>query len=250
MLSLARNELYRLFLSPLAWVILALSQILIAYLFLTHIDYFIQIQGKISAIPGAPGVTEMIAIPLLNNAATILLLIAPLITMRLIAEERRNNSLPLLLSAPLSIFEIVIGKYLGTLSFFIILLILISLMPLSLSLGADLYYGVIATGLVGLVLLVASFTAIGLFLSSLTTQPTIAAVSTFAFLFLLWIIDWAGNTQVTTETSNLFNWLSLLRHFEPLLQGEVNTSDLAYFLIIIVAFLALTIRRLDAERLN
>tara|TARA_R110000772_G_scaffold43240_2_gene99747 strand:+ start:511 stop:1263 length:753 start_codon:yes stop_codon:yes gene_type:complete len=250
MFTLARNELYRLFLSPLAWVILALSQILIAYLFLTHIDYFMQVQGKMSAIPGAPGVTEMIAIPLFNNVATILLLIAPLITMRLIAEERRNNSLSLLFSAPLSIQQIVIGKYLGTLGFFIILLAFISLMPLSLNLGADLDYGVMSSGFLGLVLLVASFTAIGLFLSSLTTHPTIAAVSTFATLFLLWIIDWAGNTQGTTETSNLFNWLSLLRHYEPLLQGEVNTSDLAYYLIIIVAFLALTIRRLDAERLN
>lgn len=249
MLTLARNELYRLFLSPLAWVILALSQLIIAYLFLTHIDYFMQIQGKISAIPGAPGVTELIAVPLLNNAATILLLLAPLLTMRLIAEERRNGSLPLLFSAPLSIPQIVIGKYLGTLSFFIILLILISLMPLSLSLGADLDYGVIAAGFVGLCLLVGSFTAIGLFLSSLTAQPTLAAISTFASLFLLWIIDWAGNTQLS-ETSNLFNWLSLLRHYEPLLQGEVNSSDLAYYIIVIVTFLALTIRRLDAERLN
>jgi ABC-2 type transport system permease protein len=250
MLTLARNELYRLFLSSLAWVILALCQVLIAYLFLTYIDYFMQLQGKMSAIPGAPGVTELIAIPLLSNAATILLLIAPLITMRLIAEERRNNSLPLLLSAPLSVKQIVIGKYLGTLFFFIILLILISLMPLSLSLGADLDYGVIAAGVLGLVLLVASFTAIGLFLSSLTAQPTVAAITTFATLFLLWIIDWAGNTQVTAATSDLFSWLSLLRHYEPLLQGEVNSSDIAYYLIIIVAFLALTIRRLDAERLN
>ncbi len=249
MLILARNELYRLFLSPLAWVILALCQLILAYLFLTHIDYFMQVQGKISAIPGAPGVTELIAVPLLNNAATLLVLVTPLLTMRLIAEERRNDSLPLLFSAPLSIQQIVMGKYLGTLGFFIIQLILISLMPVSLSLGADLDFGVIASALLGLSLLVASFTAIGLFLSSLTAQPTVAAMSTFATLFLLWIIDWAGNIQMT-ETVNLFNWLSLLRHFEPLLQGEVNSSDLAYYIIIIVAFLALTIRRLDAERVN
>jgi len=250
MFTLARNELYRLFLSPLAWVILAICQLILAYLFLTHVDYFMQIQAKISAIPGAPGVTELIATPLLSNAATILLLLAPLITMRLIAEERRNESLPLLLSAPMSINQIIIGKYLGTLGFFIVLLLLISLMPLSLSLGADLDYGVIAAGLLGLCLLVASFTAIGLFLSSLTAQPTIAAISTFATLFLLWIIDWAGNTQMATESSNLFSWLSLLRHYEPLLQGEVNSSDIAYYLIVIVFFLTLTIRRLDAERLN
>ncbi|MFW5450367.1 MAG: ABC transporter permease subunit [Methylophagaceae bacterium] len=250
MFSLARNELYRLFLSPLAWVILALSQLILAYLFLTHIDYFIQIQAKISAIPGAPGVTELVAIPLLNNAATIFLLLAPLITMRLIAEERRNESLPLLLSAPLSIAQLVLGKYLGTLGFFIILLILISLMPLSLALGSEIDYGVLAAGLLGLSLLVASFTAIGLFLSSLTSQPTIAAISTFSTLFLLWIIDWAGNTQMAAESSGLFNWLSLLRHYEPLLQGDVNSSDIAYYLIIIATFLILTTRRLDSQRLN
>ncbi|HHA19915.1 MAG: ABC transporter permease [Gammaproteobacteria bacterium] len=250
MFTLARNELYRLFLSPLAWVILALSQLILAYLFLTHIDYFIQIQPKISAIPGAPGVTELIAMPLLSNTATILLLLAPLITMRLIAEDRRNDSLPLLLSAPLSIHQIVLGKYLGTVSFFIILLLLISLMPLSLALGSDLDFGLLAAGLLGLCLLVASFTAIGLYLSSLTKQPAIAAISTFSCLFLLWIIDWAGSTQMASESSGLFSWLSSLRHFEPLLQGEVNTSDIAYYLIIITAFLALTIRRLDSERLN
>ncbi|KAJ0345311.1 hypothetical protein COL154_013962, partial [Colletotrichum chrysophilum] len=108
MFNIARNELYRLFLSPLAWVILALSQLILAYLFLTHIDYFVRIQSQISAIPGAPGVTEMIAMPLLDNAGMILLLMAPLITMRIIAEERRNDSLPLLRSAPLSTTQIVL----------------------------------------------------------------------------------------------------------------------------------------------
>jgi len=250
MISLAKNELYRLFLSPLAWIILALSQLILAYLFLTHIDYFIQIQAKISAIPGAPGVTELIAIPLLNNAATLLLLIAPLVTMRLIAEERRNESLPLLLSAPLSTHQIVLGKYLGTFGFFLVLLLMISLMPLSLSLGSQLDFGLLASGLLGLALLLASFSAIGLYLSSLTKQPTIAAMTTFASLFLLWIIDWAGNTQITAESSNLFSWLSLLRHYQSLLQGQVNSSDIAYYLIVISTFLILTIRRLDTERLN
>ena len=250
MLSLAKNELYRLFLSPLAWIILALSQLILAYLFLTHIDYFVQIQAKISAIPGAPGVTELIAIPLLSNAATLLLLIAPLVTMRLIAEERRNESLPLLLSAPLSTHQIVLGKYLGTFGFFMVLLILISLMPLSLSLGSQLDFGLLASGLLGLALLLASFTSIGLYLSSLTRQPTIAAMTTFASLFLLWIIDWAGNTQITAESENLFSWLSLLRHYQSLLQGEINSSDIVYYLIVISTFLILTIRRLDSERLN
>ncbi len=243
MFYLARNELYRLFLSPLAWVILALTQLILAYLFLTHIDYFVQIQAKISAIPGAPGVTELIATPLLSNAATILLLLTPLITMRLIAEERRNESLPLLLSAPFSITQIVLGKFLGTLGFFMVLLFLIIAMPLSLSVGSKLDFGLLSAAFLGLILLVASFTAIGLFLSSLTKQPTIAAIMTFSTLFLLWIIDWAA------QSTNIFSWLSLLNHYQPLLQGEVNSSDIIYYLIVIVVFLTLTVRHLDSERL-
>ena len=246
MLSLAKNELYRLFLSPLAWVVLALSQLILAYLFLTHIDYFIQIQPKLATIPGAPGVTELIAIPLFNNTGIVLLLISPLITMRLIAEERRNDSLPLLLSAPLSIYEIVLGKYLGTLGFLLILLLLISLMPLSLSVGSHLDFGLLAAGVIGLTLLLASFIAIGLYLSSLTKQPAIAAMSTFASLFLLWIIDWTEKS----ESSGLFSWLSLSHHFNSLLQGDIHSSDIAYYLIVIATFLTLTIRQLDSERLN
>ena len=92
----------------------------------------------------------------------------------------------------------------------------------------------------------ASFNAIGLFLSSLTKQPTIAAITTFTSLFLLWIIDWASDS----EASGIFAWLSLLRHFEPMLQGHINSSDIAYYLIIIISFLLLTIRHLDAERIN
>jgi len=250
MFTLAKNELYRLFLSPLAWITLALTQLILAYLFLTNIDYFMQIQAKISVIPGAPGVTELIAIPLLGNAATLLLLITPLVTMRLIAEERRNESLPLLLSAPLSSSQIVFGKYFGIFGFFLTLLTLISLMPLSLSLGSQLDFKLLASGLLGLALLLASFSAIGLYLSSLTKQPTIAAMTTFASLFLLWIIDWAGNSQISEQSTGLFSWLSLLNHYQSLLQGNVNSSDIAYYLIVIATFLILTIRRLDSERLN
>jgi ABC-2 type transport system permease protein len=247
MFNIARNELHRLFLSPLAWVMLALSQLILAYLFLTHIDYFSAIQSRISAIPGAPGVTEMIAIPLLSNAAIIILLISPLLTMRTLAEERRNETLPLLSSAPLSAVQIVLGKYIGTLGFFILLAALILLMPLSLMLGSTLDLYQLSAGMLGLLLLIACFTAIGLFLSSLTRQPALAAISTFAILFMLWIIDWAGNNN---EGFSVLSWMSLLSHFEPMLQGQINTMDLSFYLIIIATFLLLTVRRLDGERLD
>ncbi len=247
MFNIARNELHRLFLSPLAWVMLALTQLLLAYLFLTHIDYFNSIQSRISAIPGAPGVTEMIAMPLLSNAAIIVLLSSPLLTMRSIAEERRNETLPLLASAPLSMTQIVLGKYLGNLGFFFILALLTVLMPVSLSVATSLDYYLLSAGFLGLMLLIASFIAIGIFMSSLTRQPTIAAVSSFAVLFLLWIIDWAGNAG---GEFSILSWLSLMNHFQPLSQGQINTQDLSFFAIVIVSFLLLTIRRLDRERLD
>lgn len=247
MLNIARNELHRLFLSPLAWIILALSQLLLAYLFLTHIDYFNTIQSRIAAIPGAPGVTEMIAIPLLNNAAIIILLLSPLLTMRTIAEERRNETLSLLASAPMSVSQIVLGKYLGTLGFFILIALLALLMPLSLAVGSSLDMYQLSAGMLGLLLLLASFTAIGLYLSSLTRQPAIAAVSTFTILFFLWIIDWAGNTN---EGFSVLSWMSLLNHFQPMTQGQINTQDLSFYLIVITTFILLTIRRLDRERLD
>jgi ABC-2 type transport system permease protein len=249
MFTIARNELFRLFLSPIAWVFLGLSLTILAYLFLTHVDNFVAIQAKISAIPGAPGVTELIISPIFSNAATVLLLTCPFITMRLIAEERRNDSLCLLLSAPLSSTQIVLGKYLGTALFFLLWLLLVSLMPLSLLMGSAIDLGVLFTNFIGLFLLVTTFIAIGLYLSSLTKQPTVAAISTFSTLFLLWILDWAGN-QSNLESNTLFNWLSLLRHFEPLNRGQVNTSDLAYYVIISSLFVLFTVRRLESERVN
>lgn len=242
MISLAKNELYRLFLSPLAWIILALTQLILAYLFLSHIDYFLSIQPQLVTLPGAPGVTDLVATTLLNNAALVLLLITPLITMRLIAEERQNATLPLLFSAPLSMSKLVMGKFLGTLGFFLVLLSLVSFMVFSLSLGSHLDYGQLSAGFLGLTLLVASFTAIGLYLSSLTAQPIVAAITTFAVLFLLWIFSGG-------ESTGLLNWFALPTHLEPLLQGDVNSQDIAYFLILIIVCLILTTRHLDSMRL-
>ena len=191
---------------------------------------------------------DIVVAPLLADAAVVLLLITPLVTMRVLSEERRNRTLTLLFSAPLSMTEIVVGKYLGVLSFFLILLGLLALMPLSLLAGTELDMGKLAAGMLGLVLVVASFTAIGVYMSSLTEQPTVAAVTTFGLLLLLWIIDWAGNQQM--DDNNTLAQLSMLRHFEPLLKGLFNSTDIAYYLLIIVLFIGFSIRRLDADRLQ
>jgi ABC-2 type transport system permease protein len=248
LLTIAGRELRSLFLSPLAWAILATVQFIIAYLFLSQVDAYLMVQPRLAAVEGAPGVTDLVIAPMLGNAAIILLLITPMITMRVLSEERRNRTISLLFSAPVSMTEIILGKYLGVLGFFMILLAMIALMPLSLLAGTELDLGKLATGLLGLTLLLAAFSAIGLFMSALTDQPTIAAISTFGLLLLLWIIDWAGNSEA--RASGLFAYLSMLRHYETLLKGLLNSTDIIYYLLVTILFLGLSIRRLDADRLQ
>ncbi len=246
-LAIAGRELRSLFLSPLAWTLLAVVQFVLAWMFSAQVDFFLQIQARLAGMPGAPGVTEVVVAPLFGNAAFVLLLIVPLVTMRLVSDELRNRTLSLLFSAPVSMTEIVLGKYLGVLGFLTLMLALIALMPLSLLLAGSIDPGLLASGLLGLFLLLASFAAVGLFMSTLTAQPTIAAVAGFGALLLLWIIDWGAGAG---GEDNVLTHLSMLRHYEPLLRGAFSSADVAYYLLLTAAFLGLSIRRLDSYRLQ
>ncbi len=245
-LILARHELRRLFLSPLAWTILAVVQLILAWMFLSNVEYYQLMQSQMLGMEGEHGVTEAVVAPLLGNAAVVLLLIVPLISMRLITEERRNKTLALLFSAPLSMTEIVLGKYLGLVFFLGLQILLIALMPLSLLLGGGLDFGLFAAGLLGLGLLLAGFAAVGLFMSTLTQHQTVAAVGTFGVLLLFWILDWAGAGQ----GGGVLAYLSLLNHYEPFLKGVFDTRDAVFHLLFIVTFLTLSVRRLDMDRLG
>jgi len=246
--TIAARELKSLFLSPLAWAILAVVQLILAYIFLVSVDQFLEVQPRLVGMADAPGVTDIIAAPLFGTAAVVLLLVAPLLTMRLVSEEHRNRTLSLLLSAPVSMTEIILGKYLGILLFLLVMLGMLALMPLSLLVGGNLDFGKLGAGLLGLGLLLAAFAAAGLFMSTLTTQPTVAAISTFGLLLLLWIIDWTSGARA--EVSGILSYMSLTRHYEPMLKGMINSVDIAYYLLFIITFLVLSVRRLDAERLQ
>ncbi|MCC6301679.1 MAG: ABC transporter permease subunit [Gammaproteobacteria bacterium] len=246
--TIAARELRSLFFSPLAWTMLAVVQVIIAYLFLVQVDFFLQIQPRLPQMPGAPGLTEIVVAPTFGNAALILLLVVPMLTMRLVSDELRNQTLSLLFSAPVSMTEIVLGKYCGVLGYLLIQLLLIALLPCALLLGGSLDFGIVASGLLGLFLLLAGFAAVGLFMSTLTAQPVIAAISTFGVLLLLWIIDWSGGAG--GKGSSVFGYLSMLRHYESLLKGVFNSTDVVYYLLLIALFVILSIRRLDSYRLQ
>lgn len=239
MFNIAVKELRSIFLFPLAWTILGVVQVVIAFVFAATVEEFLQLNLHIS-------LTDFVFVSTFMIVAFILLFVAPLITMRLFSEERRNKTLPLLLSSPVSLTSIVLGKYLGSLSFFVILIALLMLMPLSLLFGAILDFGQIASGLLGIFLLVGAFTAIGLYISALTAHPTVAAIGSYGILLLLLIIHWVGGVE---EQNTLFNYLSMIRHYYALLRGLFDTEHVIYYLLIIVTFLTLTIRHLDNERI-
>jgi ABC-2 type transport system permease protein len=246
--TIAGRELRSLFLSPLAWSILGVIQIILAYMFLAQLDYYLMLQARIAGMPDAPGITDLIVAPLFGNAGVILLLVTPLLTMRLISEERRNRTLSLLFTAPVSMTEIVLGKYLGVFGFLLIMVAMIVLMPLSLLAGGGLDFGKFAACVLALTLLLAAFAAVGLYISALAYQPTVAAVATFGALLLLWIIDWTGGDS--GKAGGVLEYLSMLRHYENLLKGLVSTTHVLYFLLVILTFLVLSIHRLDNDRLQ
>ena len=250
LLTLAQRELRTLFVSPMAWSILAISQLILAVIFLALVDGYISNQPQLMMLENAPGVTERIVAPLYGAAAWVFMMVVPLLTRRIISEERRNHSLTLLLSAPISMTEIVIGKFLGILMFLFIMVSLLSLMPLSLLLAGQLDFGHFASILIALLLLVACFSAIGLYLSTLTNQPTVAAIGTYGALLLLWIIDIGSNSMANIEASGLLGYLSMLRHFDALARGVFSSVDIVYFILFLSVFLVLSIRRLDTDRLQ
>ena len=134
-ITIIRKELHMLFISPLAWLLLALVQLVLAWVFLVRLDAFLEIQSQLLQIANPPGVTEIIVTPVFAVAAIVLLMITPLLSMRLIAEERRNRTLTLLISAPVSMTDIVLGKFLGLMVFFSAIISLIVALCVSLRTG-------------------------------------------------------------------------------------------------------------------
>ena len=243
--TIAGKELRSMFTSPLAWVVLAFVQLILSWIFLIRIDYFISAQAQIASMPNAPGLTEIAIVPIFGIASIVLLMSVPLLTMRLISEERRNQTMALLMAAPISMSEIILGKYLALIAFLTLINLLILLMALSLLAGGTIDFGLLIANLVGLMLLGASFAAIGLFISCLTNHPVVAAILSLGVFLGLWVMNIAAS-----DPESILHVISLLKHFEGFMNGSIAVTDLIYFSLLIATFLILSVRRLDADRLR
>ena len=252
--TIAAKELKGLFASPLAWMVLTAVQIVSGYAFLKRLDDFLQVQPQLVQLASPPGVTELVVAPLFLTASMMLLFAVPLLGMRMIAEERRNQTLVFLTSAPLSMTQIVVGKFLGLMLFVAIVVALVTAMPFTLATSTRLDYGHIATLAAGVLLISAGFAAVSLYISSLTTHPMAAAFGAFAALLLMVAVGEAAADGLRAQglqlPAALLQVFSPLRNFEPLGKGVVDTYSIACALLLVVFFIVLAVRRLDARRLR
>ena len=174
--------------------------------------------------------------------------------MRLIAEERRNQTIVLLVSAPVSMTDIVFGKFLGIMAFLLMIIGLIALMPFSLAGSTRLDYGLLASLILGLTLLAACFAAVSLFVSCLTAQPILAALGGFAILLGTLLIGAVAEEGLRVRgvlvPASLVRVLAPMKNFEAFGKGLLDTYAVACLLLLVMLFLVLAIRQLDARRLR
>jgi len=174
-------------------------------------------------------------------------LVSPLLTIRLFANERLQNTIALLFSSPVSMWEIVLGKYLSLLIYLLMLTLLLLLMPLSLSLGSSLDFGMLFSGVLGLLLVSLSYLALGLFIACITDSAVVSAIISIGLLLMLWLIELSLKTG---ESGEFISYISMLHHFLPLMKGLFSSVDLIYYLLFISLFLLLSVKHLEFSRVQ
>jgi ABC-2 type transport system permease protein len=242
---IAKREASSLFRTPLAWALLSVVQFILAYQFLAQIERYLQFEDKLRAMPEAPGVTEVIVSPTFGISAFLMLFLTPALTMSSLSGERRSGTLALLYSSPLTSIQIVAGKFLGLWALLTVIWVIVGLMPLTLLWGTRLDLGIYFSGLLAIAALMAAYAGIGLMFSAIFTQPAVAAVVTFGTLVGLWLIDWATRLG---QDAGLFAYVSSLNHFQRMVSGLLDSSDISYFAILTAASLYLAAWRLDGDR--
>lgn len=242
--TIAWRELRNLFITPLGWIILALTQMTQGIIFYQLLQSYQQFPATTG---DQAGISYHVASLSLASSAYIALLIVPILTMFQIAGERRQGSFRLLYSAPISTLDIVLGKFFGVCLFLCVVMLVVSLMPLSLLVSNPLDVGLLMSAFVGIMLLLASYCALGIFVSSLTANPVIAGVGTLFVLISFWLME-LPNLSSLTFLHQSVAYLSLFRHLDPLLHGVLDSRDIIYFILFITLFLAMAIFFVERDK--
>lgn len=247
--TIAAKELRTYLVSPMAWVVATIFLLVTGLLFYNVITWYsmqsfqmLQYQGPTAQV----SINRLVFEPVFHNVAVTMLLLVPMVTMRLIAEEKKNRTTQLLFTSPVRLGEVVFGKYLAAVALLAGILLLTLYMPLMVWAYGTIDWGPIFAAYLGLVLLIATFVAFGLFASSLTENQIVSAVVTFGVLLVFWLLGWAA--QLGGDFAKVFEHLSIITHLDGFVRGVVEVKDVAYYLSASAFGLFLTHRVLDSNR--
>ncbi|MGI9145023.1 MAG: ABC transporter permease [Chloroflexota bacterium] len=229
--AVAQRELRSYFLSPLAYVVIALFLALAGYLFALILS-----NAREASLRG-----------LIQNVSVLYLFIVPAISMRLLAEEQRTGTVELLLTNPVQEWEIVTGKFLASIMLVLVMLACTLLFPLFLFIYGSPDRGPMITGYLGIFLQAAAFLSIGLWASSLTQNQIVAAIVSFALLLIFWLSDNLGQFLGGT-IGQIVSYTSVNSHFQSFPQGVIQSNDVIYYLTLVIAGIVLSTLSLQSRR--
>ncbi|MCO5142821.1 MAG: ABC transporter permease [Oligoflexia bacterium] len=227
---IAGRDLRSYFYTPIAYIVIAMFLILIGWMFSQLLSFYAQQVSQYAALSFGekPKLVDSVIRPLFGNVNVILLFVAPFITMRLLAEEKKDHTIELLKTAPVRPIEIVLGKFLAG---FILLLIMIAITfvyPAILYFISRPDWGVVLACYIGIACVSAVYISVGLFWSSRTENQIVAAVLTFGTLLFFWLIGWASH-RAGPVWSDVLNHLSIIGHYSNFAQGLLDTTDFVFY---------------------
>jgi ABC-2 type transport system permease protein len=245
------KELRGYFVSPIVYVVGSVFLLIFGLLSYLYIAFagaqavqLMQMQGGMAQI----NLNDLVFRNLFSSMRFVLLIILPILTMRLFAEERKLRTFEFLMTSPIGIHEIVAGKFVSVLLVYLGLLGMTSLVPTVLMLFSDFDWGPVLTGYLGMALLGALFLAVGLFASALTENQIVAAFVDFGILFLVWLVAGLGALLGDTTMGHIVSYISFIEHYDRLVNGLIDTSDLVYFASGLALMLFLTHQVIDSAR--
>jgi ABC-2 type transport system permease protein len=247
-LAIAQKELRSYFSSPIAYVIIGFFALVFGYFYIVSIAFFLQMTMQMG-IPGQGqiNINSMAIRPLLANVSVVALFVLPLITMRTYAEEKRSGTIELLLTSPITDFQIIMGKFLGAVALYGLMLAVTLIHIAVLFVYGNPEWKPILTGYLGLLLMGASFISIGLLISSLTKNQIVAGMVTFAVLLLLWTLNWATDSA-GPQMQKVLEAVSVIGPFDDFAKGVIALRHVVYYLSFISFGLFLTAKSVDSER--
>ena len=250
-LAIAHKELRSYFASPIAYIVIGSFALVFGFFYVVMEEYFVRASLQMGQMgmggPQTANVNEMMIRPLMQNVLILVLFITPMLTMRTFAEEKRSGTIELLLTSPLTDFQIVFGKFLGAMTLYGTTLAVTLLHIGILFMVGNPEWKPIATAYLGIFLFGGCFISLGMFISSLTSNQIIAATISFVVFLMLWIINWIGSFSGPT-VSALTSYLSVVDHVDDFWKGVIDTTHLIYYTSFIAFGLFLTAKSVDMER--